>query len=186
MSKNKARLSILNELLSFPTIRSKDWYADWPDQKAAIGDLVALNSAPPSKWYVSWYIDTRNTNGMREYLLESIDDGDLCWWGNIGLSYYSRERVKENPQWKWDDRQFAFSERWFRVCRQSEVYPVRAMQPIFTGESVELNVRLHIFYEANFRNPKSFENWKKVTMKEMESYYRESADLYSKQKKASK
>ena len=180
MSRNNAKLSILNELLSFPTVRGKDWTSDcFREYQPQIGDLVSMSSAPPSKWYVSWIRDYDPNNGWPKYLLESIEDQSLCWWENVGINVYSRERVKENPQWQWNDRQYALESRWCKVCKKNEVYPIRPCQPKFNQNgSVELNVRVHIFFESDFHNPKIFPNYKKLTLREMTSYYLDCVEKY--------
>jgi len=180
--KNHAKISILSELLSFATIRNKDWTSVYADSRAVIGDLVALSTAPPSKWYVSWLRDYDPNNGWPKYLLESIEDGELCWWENVGLSFYNRERIKDNPQWTWNDKQYVISNRWYKVCRKHEIYPVRPCQPIFNADdSVVLDVRIHLFFQENFHNPKVFANYKRLTIKDMVSHYLDGADKYQKQ-----
>lgn len=184
MTQNNARLSILNEVLSLPTIRGKDWTSTPFNRNILmVGDLVAMSNAPASKWYLSWLREIQPNNGWPKYLLESIDDGSLCWWGNIGLDFYNRERVKENPQWRWNDRQFLFARRWYRVCKKIDGWEIRACQPKFnTDGSVELNVRTHRLFDDKFTNPRSFSNWNKVTVSQIELYYRESIAMYKKQR----
>ena len=179
MSKYQAKINILSELLSFPTVRGKDWASVYGDNKAFVGDLVSLSSAPPSKWYLSWVRNYDPNNGWPKYLLESIEDGELCWWENVGINVYSRERVKENPQWQWNDKQYALSYRWYKVCRKNEVYPVKACQPKFNDDgSVELDVRIHIFHQSDFHNPQIFPDHKKLTVRAMTRYYLDSATKY--------
>jgi len=141
--------------------------------KFQVGDLVSLQSAPVSKWYLSWLKEIDPNDGWPKYLLESIEDGALCWWGNVGLSYYDRERI-DNPIWHWDDAQYAFDDRWRKVCRRNNAYIVLPIIPDFHGDgSVTLDVRIR-FGLSDFHNPKTFKNWKRVTMKMMDEYYKES------------
>lgn len=178
MAKNRARLMILSELMSFPTINNKDWRSDFGNDKPQVGDLVSLTSAPPSKWYLSWFREYDQNNGWPKYLLESIEDGELCWWENVGLNFYDRERVANRPQWKWDDKQFEFNDRWHKVCRKNDAYIVLGCQPVFHDDgSVTLDVR-NRFQFSDYRNPRTFQDWKKVTMKQMDAYYKESAAEY--------
>lgn len=172
MSKNRARISILSELLSFPTINQKDWNKGASlDPEVKTGDLVSLCSAPSTQWYLSWFIESRIKNGFTEYLLESIEDGELCWWTNVGLNVYDRERVDDRPSWKWNDKQFAFNDRWMKVCKRNGAYIVLPVTPKFNeDDSVELNVRVRFGF-SDYTNPVTFPNWKKLTMKMMDKYY---------------
>ncbi len=177
MSKNRARLSILNRLLSFPTINGKHWSGSFGKEAVQVGDLVSLHSAPETKWYVSWVreIDRPNEDFPR-CLLESIDDETLCWWENVGINIYDRKEVAANPHWQWNDRQFAFQDRWMRVC--SKGYMVRPWSPVFGVDgSVSLNVRIRYGID-DYQNPIVFPNWKKVTVKMLAEYYQKCVAEY--------
>lgn len=185
-TKTRARIEILNWIICFST---SNRYGDHASHvggiensfeggmfdKAPIGSLVKLGSAPFSKWYLSWVIDTRN-NG-NEYLLESIEDGSLCWWGNVSVNPYNPETVKKFPQWRWTDAQFAFSDRWQRACKRRGAYMVLPMLPVFHEDgSVTLGCRLRYEGLPGRRQrpaPKKFDNWKKVKVKDMLAYYDE-------------
>lgn len=170
MSKDRARLSILSSLLAFPTINQKDWQGGLFSE-ARVGDLVSLCSAPVSKWYLSWVKEVGGTKGYPKYLLESIDDGELCWWENVGLNVYSRERVAERPTWRWDDKQFAFNSRWCKACKRNGAYMILPCLPVFNEDgSVMLDVRIRHGFNK-FSDPQTFPNWKKLTIKEMEVFY---------------
>lgn len=114
-----------------------------------------------------------------EYLLESIEDGALCWWGNVSVNPYNQETVNKFPQWRWTDEQFAFSERWQRACKRRDAYMVLPMLPVFHDDgSVTLGCRLR--YEGlpgrEWRpQPKKFDNWKKLKVKDMLAYYDEAS-----------
>lgn len=179
MTKHRARIAILSEVLSFPTIRNKDWTSCHLDTAPQVGDLVAMSSAPATKYYLSWLHEYDPNNGWPKYLLESIDDGELCWWENIGLSYYNRERIANMASWKWDDEQYAFDDRWKKVCyKKNDAYIVLPCQPSFMPDgSVWLDVRIR-FGLDDYRNPVHFPNWKKVTMKMMDEYYKASSAEY--------
>ena len=179
MSKTRARLAILSELLAFPTVTASRWDVGFADSRIQKGDLISICSGPPSKWFVSWLIDYEvRDDGFTHYLLESIDDGELCWWTNVGINIYDRERVREHPTWKWTDKQFAFKNRWDKVCyRQNDAYIVLPLHPIFRGNSVELGVRVR-FGIREFSNPIVFEDWKRLTNKRMGEYYRECVSMY--------
>lgn len=182
MGRNRARLLILSELFAFPTISNRHWKSDLMEDKPQIGDLVSLTSAPPSKWYLSWFREYDPNNGWPKYLLESIEDGELCWWENVGLNFYDRERVRKN--WQWDDKQFEFNDRWRKVCRRNDAYLILPCQPEFnTDGSVLLDVRIR-FQFSPYRNPRTFPDWKKVTMKQMDAYYKESVREYEASEKS--
>ena len=179
MIKLKAKFAILSEVLSFPQIRDKDWHGDLgPSPGAVVGDLVAMSSVPSSKWYLSWLVDTKPDGAFSsmQYLLESIEDGSLCWWSNVGLSYYNRERI--SPQWRWTDQQFMFNRRWMNACKRENAYIVLPLQVCFhDDDSVTLGVRIRFGF-SDFTNSKTFPNWKKLLMKSMQEYYLESVDKY--------
>lgn len=182
-AKNRARLLILSELMSFPTISNKDWQGSIGG-KPQTGDLVSLTCAPPSKWYLSWLREIDPNNGWPKYLLESIEDGQLCWWMNVGLNVYDRERVGKNPRWKWTDGQFKFNDRWLKVCRRNDAYIVVPCQPKFNDDgSVLLDVRIRHGWDS-YRNPRTFPAWRKVTTKEMDSYYKDCFEGYEAAKNA--
>lgn len=175
MSKNRARLEILSGLLSFPTIIGKDWHVS---SNPCIGDLVSLGFARPSKWYLSWlrgYEEERD--GWPEYLLESIEDGELCWWSNVRINIYNRDLVK--PSWQWDDEQFSFNDQWMEVYRENNSHFVLPRQPIFNfDDSVLMNVRIR-FEPDGYQNPKTFPNWREVTVDDLDSYYKECCADYN-------
>lgn len=183
MTKFRAKISILSKLLSFPLSNQRDWNSDFFNKDIQVGDLVSLNCAPPSKWYVSWVREIEcKYRGYERYLLESVEDGELCWWTNVGISVYSREIVKQHPEWKWNNKQFAFNDRWNKVFSRNDAFWVLPTWPYFdNGNLVTLNVRIRYGLDG-FENPKTFSNWKKLTMKEMEEYYRECVGKYEKEK----
>jgi hypothetical protein len=172
MSKTRARIAILSQMLAFPQIFAKDWKSDF-DVTVQTGDLISLNCAPDSKWYVSWVIEvTYDARTGNRYLLESIEDGSLCWWGNVGVSIYNKERVWDT--WKWTDDQFALNDRWNRVCKRNDAYLVRPLRPVFNEDgSVLFNVRTMHNFDESFSFPITFPKWQKVTMKQLDQYYKD-------------
>jgi hypothetical protein len=172
-NKYRAKLAILGRLLSFPTISPKDWEGGI-FQKPKVGDLVALQSAPDSKWYVSWVveIDFRD-NGWNRWLLESIEDGHLCWWENVGFTIYKREELAKHPEWRWTDKQFELRDRWHRVFAKQDAYLTRPGIFAFNEDgSITLGVReRHNFGEDNFSHTKTFPEWKKVTIAHLTDFY---------------
>ena len=185
---NRARISILSEMLSFPTVHGKDWTTDtFSSARPVAGDLVSMSSAPDSKWYLSWVVEIKNMSGGSQYLLKSIEDGSLCWWSNVWINIYNRERVADRHSWKWNDAQFAFNDRWMKVARENDAYIVLPVYAVFNGDEVTLNVRVR-FGWSDYHNPRTFPNWRKVTMKQMDEYYKEcvAGEAVYKQSKAKK
>lgn len=135
------------------------------------GDLVAITSAPVSDWYLSWM---RECDGKDRYLLESVETGKLCWWSNVGIEYLERQSVADNPQWRWTDRQFAFDDRWKKVCyKEKDAYITLPVPPRFgDGWQVILGTRTR-FGLDDYRPTRTFPDWRKVTKKTMGEFYDE-------------
>lgn len=179
----RAKLSILNDVCSFPTIRNKDWKD--ADYNPPIGSLVALSCAPVTKWYLSWVLEVEKLKYGNRYLLQSIEDGTLCWWENVGLFIYDPERVSQSPEWRWNDKQFEFQDRWKKVCRRNDAYIVLPGVTTFHDDSVTLSLRERhggFGKEIPFHHEHTFENWKKTTMKMMDKFYKEGEKIYKKPK----
>lgn len=176
-TRTRARLSILSDILSFPTIRNKDWIAD---TQPITGDLVSLSSAPASKWYLSWFIEITSKNGFPVYLLESVEDGQHCEWSNVSINVYSRERVAASPEWRWNDAQFALFDRWIKVLRRKDAYSVLGRKPEFDGNSIMLSTRIR--YSQEIVASKTWLNWKKLTMREMGEFYDDCVKQYNETK----
>lgn len=180
--RGRARLSIMNFVLSFCiTYESSDgrlspsihgFRSTWSNIKAEVGDLVILQSCGPNKWQIGWLVEITTLPHDIMYTVESLDDGSLCNWTNVGISYLNREIVAENPRWRWTDRQFAFASRWSKTCRHQEngqTYIEPKFQP---DGSVMLRTR------TRWSNPseiteRSFPDWKKVTKAIMAECYAE-------------
>jgi hypothetical protein len=133
-----------------------------PNDTPPPGALVALQSAPPSKWYLSWLIERSNqSRAIGEiYLLESIEDGELCEWSNVSLLEYDRRQTDAHPEWRWSDAQHVFNDRWLRVCRKErDAYTVLPVQAEFEhGTGVWLSTRTRYGLD-DFRASELFPNW---------------------------
>lgn len=180
--KYRAKIDILGEIMQFPSVNK--WVSSYSDNDIRIGDLVAMNCVANTKYYLSWLREIDHNDGWTKYLLESVEDGSMGWWSNVGISYYDRDIVANRPQWKWSDDQFIFSDRWNRVCRKNDAYIVLPRMAVFSeGGEVTLDVRIR-FGLNDYHNPVTFDNWKKVTMKMMDEYYKRSyADYKQKSSK---
>jgi len=183
--KIRARAEILHYVLSFCVSRqygTKDnrypaITAFCPEGgsngKPIAGDLVLLSSAPVSKWTLGWLVEIDLSNpGWPRYLLESLEDGALAWWDNVGIAWLDREVLSYYPEWRWSDRQFAFKARWWRVCyRDKDAYIVRPLMPEFgEGFAVTLGTRTSHGMD-DIRPTRSFPDWRKVTRAMMAACY---------------
>lgn len=186
-TRNRAKISILSSLFSYPAIGNRYWGSYFDDTIPVPGDLVSLSSCAENKWYLSWVVEYKNDEGYEQYLLKSIEDGSLCWWSNVGINIYNRDELKKHPTWKWDDKQFAFYDRWKKVCfNQNGAYMVLPLMPEFNKNgSVKLGCRIR-YGISSLHNPKVIPNWKKFNMKQMNEYYGECVDLYEKSLNAKK
>jgi hypothetical protein len=172
--KNKARIRILSDVLSFPMLGDL-WTSEYRDREAIVGDLVSMQSAPTSKFYLSWLREIDENNGWPRYLLESIEDGSLDWWSNIGISFYDRER-SSSEYWHWDDDQYAFDDRWKRVFSINRAYGLCSMTPKFNEKSVTLSIRAR--WTDDIIASRDFENWKKLKSSVMDEFYLETERAY--------
>jgi hypothetical protein len=194
--KYRSRLLILNNITQFSLSREYgdgrahggtiSFCASW-DNKAIPGDLVALQSAPCTKWYLSWLVSKQWPEGYacEQYTLESIEDGELCEWYNVGLMFYDRKTVAAHPEWRWCDDKHAFNDRWLNACRkQRDAYIYLPMMSEFEQDALTLRVRIR--YSTDIYHPaRTFLNWKKVTVKQMLEFYDDAvAELKSRKPEA--
>ena len=182
---NQARLEILNYITVFCVARN---YGDgvlrgglgddyfYPEDHPIEGDLVALHSAPFSKWYLSWYVGTEYMDDFytHNHLLQSIEDQSRCYWSNVSFYALNRKVVANHPNWKWSDKQYMFKDKWLRACRKKrDAYMVLPTPPIFGDDgSVILGTRTR--YGLGGMTSKKFLNWRKVTVKDMLDFYDQS------------
>lgn len=168
---NRSRMCILNEILSYPMIGDKDWEDDRNPKK---GEIVSLNSAPPSKWYLSFVEEVRVNSLGNEYLLKSIEDGELCWWSNVGINVYRPKIGSYKEYWNWTDKQFAFNDRWKKVCfKWNDAWLFRPYDAKFLDNgAVKLSLYERHDFDHKYKYEKVFDNWKKTTMKIMDEFYK--------------
>jgi len=179
-AKNRSRILILSHLAQFSLQRR---IGDQPysglrdmafhDGNTQPGDLVSLQSAPASKWYLGWLVSRQWPEGYacEQYTVESIEDGELCNWHNVSLIYYNREQVRQHPEWRWTDAQHEFFDRWKNVCyKEKDAYMYLPVQPLFDGDWVELSVRVRFGFSDTIIR-KNWPNWRKVTKKMMGEFY---------------
>lgn len=141
---------------------------------AVVGDLIRLESAPASKWRLSWLMEIRSTGcGNSEWLCRSIIDGDLCWWSNVGVSYLHRPTVNNHPEWRWSDDQYVFHDKWAKAGHRNDAYLYRTVSPDFNEDgtaTISTRVRHSISDE---RPSRIVRNWKKATIKSLSAIYLE-------------
>jgi len=186
-TRNKARLEILNYILNFSTAKyygeKKEGYENvvanvdtafrGHDEIPPNGTLCLLSSAGFSKFYLSWLRGYKEEGYGGSWLLESIEDGSLCWWTNVKLYFYPKQNSDQHPHWQWNDDQWALWERWKRAGKRRDAYITLPAMPIFTEDGgVVLSTRTR-FSISNERSEKKFVNWKKVKFKEMLEFYDE-------------
>lgn len=180
-TKLRARQQILHYVLSFCVSRRYDgdtrlypgiegFHSEMSRAAVQVGDLVILKSAPASKWTIGWLRAIREHPHDREYCIESLDDGDLCWWSNVGIEYFPRDKIDES--WRWTDRQHAFNDRWRRVCfKERDAYIYLPLYAEFgEGYAVTLGTRVRFGFDAK-QCRRSFPDWRKVTRKMMAECY---------------
>lgn len=184
MSCERARLQILHYIMQFSLshtfgdgrayggLLSGAFNVDHSYREAQVGDLMALSSMPVSKFYLGWLLEMREESpGWPEFLIESIEDGSQCWWGNVGVKYMNRETVAAHPEWRWDDQQYAFNDRWMRACyRKRDAYIYLPIMTEFTGLNVKLGVRVRHSLSPE-RKYKTFDDWRKVKVSDMLDFY---------------
>lgn len=184
-TRHKARQAIMFYVLSFCTSRA------WPgtrntaglhgftpasrEHPVQVGDLVLLESVRGwTKWNIGWLRAVSPNDGWPIYVIESLEDGELCNWSNVGVSFLPRDELACFPSWQWTDRQHAFAERWNRVCfKERDAYITLPVPPVFgEGFSVTLGTRTR-FGLNDYRPVRSFPDWRKVTKAMMAQCYDE-------------
>lgn len=183
-TRHRARQAIMHYVLAFCTTRA------WPDRnspslhgftpehgdcRAQVGDLVLLESVRGwTKWNIGWLRAINPNDGWPLYVIESLEDGELCSWSNVGLAYLPREELAVHPSWQWNDRQHTFRDRWDRICYKSkDAYIVRPLPPVFgEGYAVTLGTRTAHALD-DIRPTRSFPDWRKVTKAMMAQCYDE-------------
>lgn len=184
-NKARARLEILNHIVSSATqlkfgghySRASSYFVPMDREDGIVlGSLVSLQSAPKSKWYLSWLVDYKQSSDSRYsdvYTLESIEDGELCDWHNVSLYRYVHWDNSPVPnRWRWTDDQFDFARRWHKL----DDGIVRPIDPVFDGLTVTFDTRIGFSLE-NKAKPKTFDNWKKVRVKDLKDYMDECVAL---------
>lgn len=185
--KHRARDAILYHILQFAVARTysgdersiafgKHFHPTGlgSDETVQVGDLVRLTSIRMHRWSICWLHEIRHDG--QEFLCESIESGEFCWWSNVGIEYYDRETIEAHPEWRWTDRQHKFKDRWDRVCyKENDAYITLPVQPKFgEGHEVTLGTRTRFGLDDS-RPEKTFTDWRKVTKAMMGEFYQSCA-----------
>lgn len=195
-SKIQSRIEILNYVMSFCTVkcfgensfslgsRDSSFHGKYFEkQMPEVGSLAVLQSAPITKWYLSWVINVDVENKDRfscRYLLKSIEDDSLCWWENVSIWYLPKDVCDKYPEWKWTDKQFDFKKRWLRCFSRRNAYMLRPLNPEFLSDNkVKLSIRKRLNLKEEEPKSKIFDNWKKVRLKDMFEFYDEINELHN-------
>lgn len=174
---DKARLTILNAMLSFPTISGDDWVScSFRNDVPVIGDLVSLQCAPVTKWQLSWYMgEERETEtSFKRYLLSSIEDREECWWTNVGFSVYRPRHGdgKIPDRFRWTDRQYDFNKKVQRVCYDMENGVIRSDEVRFgNGFEADISFYKRFGLDMPWRYGKKFQDFRKVTISDIALLY---------------
>lgn len=135
------------------------------------GDLVRIESAPASKWTISWFEEMLDKS-WNTCLLRSVEDHTLCRWSNVGISVFDKRVTEDRPDFLWTDRQFAFWDWWKCPGRKGEVFAVIPMMPTFDGDAVHLQCRIrHGWGEPTM--PRKLDTWRKLKKRDLYAVYRE-------------
>jgi hypothetical protein len=181
--KHRAKIAILNHILVF--CNSKNYGNNinrggfgnnyfFPSDNPQKGDLITLDSAPISKWYLSWYRDfiPENSKHGATHVLESIEDGELCNWQNVSFYILNREVTREHPEWLWTNKQFEFWDRWKKVSGKYYIsFCLYGGFIDFNDNRVTLRIRKNSLSKEAYYYTKEFNNWKKVTIEDMELFW---------------
>jgi len=185
-TRNTSRIEILNFVVGFCSVKyyGENQFATckkensfhstgFDKQLPPIGSLCRVEFSKSTKWYLGWLKKIKDGNNRfdMQYLIESIEDGSLCWWSNISISHLPLETTDKFPEWKWTDKQWDFKKRWWNACyKKRDAYIIRPMFPVFNDDgSVVLKFR-QMFSNGIFTERK-IDNWKKATVKEMVEFY---------------
>lgn len=150
---------------------------DSPEMPVQIGDFVLLRTIHPTKWQLGWLTYTRQQpGGSTEYLIESIEDGELGWCADGEIAFLQRRCV--DPCWRWTDRQWEFSDRWRKRSRAAKAkhgYMIHAVEARF-GDGFEVTLGTLTPHGLDDIAPsRTFPDWRKVTAAMMAQCFDECA-----------
>lgn len=186
--KDRARFQILNLVLMMSTTKKMpsdgrpipNFNEEWSfnsgsgEKTAPIGSLCKLSSAPISKWYLSWLREMRVGEIGTEYLMESIDDGSLCWWSNVSVDWIDKSTTDEYSKLHWTDSYYQFDDMWNKAFHRKNAYVLRAGLPMFHSDRSVTVVAREMFQQPTPGSlEKTFPDYTKVRLKDLMQAYDE-------------
>lgn len=113
------------------------------------GDLVLLQSAPPSIWQISIYEGEEpvlyDDEGVKRQIdtrryLRALGTGEQSNWVNVGVRVLSREWFSA-PMYRWNEAQFEFDRRWRAEGRKADLYMMLQSHIEFEGQGATCHWR---------------------------------------------
>jgi len=146
-----------------------------------LNTLVKLNCVREStEYYLGWLREIKD-DGV--FLIESIENGKLCNWSNVGIEYMPVESIQSH--WIWNDKQFDIKDKWMRACYKSrDCHLLRPLYPEFSQEDNSFTLSLRVMFSDDVVATKKFNDYKKVLVRDMLNFYDEA--LYDYQFKNTK
>ena len=180
---NRARMLIMHDVLSFYITSDWEPNQEYGRKTPAIngftptgygstrdpepGDLAILKSAPATKWTIGWVREiAADPIGGKRYLMESLEDGSLCWWSNVGMDVMPKKNIR--ARYRWSDKQFEFSARWMR--QRKHAGPVRFQECQFDPEGHAVTLSITGYWDFSLPEgerviiTRHFDDYRKVTV----------------------
>lgn len=139
-----------------------------------VGDLVQVTCGHVMHWRFSWVDDIKtHPGGEKEYLLRSAENGEMCWWSNVSICYFIRKDLADRVNWKWNDEQYEFWDKWLKAAKLEGEYLIRPCAPEFDDKgNATISVRTR--WGLDSVSPSRFVvNYRKTTIKSLRALYLE-------------
>lgn len=131
------------------------------DVEIPVGSLCALDCAPFSKFYLSWYLGEKDG----EYYLQSIEDHSVARCVNVAVHPLPLDLTENLYHFHYSDKQFSFQDRWDKAVKQKNYWLV-PMYSIFNEDNEEATLRLRRKFEDEIFEY-TLPSWRKATNKEL-------------------
>ncbi len=129
--------------------------------KPVPGDIVMLSCAPPSEWDLSIY---RECEANDYHLVESLQTGVVGRWSNVGFHVLDLEKIGFPQSIEWSDEQFAFSDKFRKVCKRADFYMAIPFIDRFDGDTAHIIFRTRYSLDDKL-TPVDIVGWQKITQK---------------------